>query len=185
MSAMSPTSSTTLGPRPASDLLPTGGGALAGTFEFQPQQATFSTACNCWHDAGIASAGMLFETTDGSLFTGVSNFSDELLSPVTVWADGQNLGEFSAGDELDFLTLLGFGVDSFAITGIDLPLTATGVPFYLLFDQPGAEFTVRAIEPSQQQEPSSAVPEPTSAVVYALVLLVGILLAYRQRAIQA
>ncbi len=77
----------------------------------------------------------------------------------TVSTGNQILGEFSPGQNVDFVSLLGGGVKSFNITGIDSifgPTQETAFPIQLAFNKNTGSFKMRPIS-----QPKS-VPEPHS-----------------------
>jgi hypothetical protein len=108
--------------------------------------------------------------------TGSAKFTDILAFPTGIDADGMfevwvgstDLGAFQVSDSVDFVTLLGHGVSSFRITGID-PAVDGGdpqaFPIQLAFDTATADFTMTPVE----------VPEPATIVwmgVAAVVIFV-------------
>ncbi|MCB9877866.1 MAG: hypothetical protein H6835_09720 [Planctomycetes bacterium] len=99
-----------------------------------------------WVDPPLA-LGYDFEQVGGSLFTQIMSL------PVGIDGDGmfevlvgnQSLGEFAEGASVDFVQLLGTGVSSFRIAGIDPAKDATDVaafPVQLAFDTPIADFSM-------------------------------------------
>lgn len=125
-----------------------------------------------WYDP-IAASGFAYQMEGVSLFTRIIDFADGFDSDFRVWANGQSLGIFSEDDEVDFVELLGEGVEAFAVTGISPLLDGEdpfAFPIQLDFDTENASFSQWAL----------AVPEPSSG----LLLLVGLtpLLARRRHA---
>ena len=96
-----------------------------------------------------------------ALFTKILDFPTGLDGPVTIEAEGVNLGEFGPGDMLDFVAELGHGVKEFKVSGISpIPETSELDPGFSLkldFNTETASFRITTI------------PEPNS-----LLALVGI-----------
>ncbi len=121
----------------------------------------FNNVRSCrWYDPP-ASNGFEFEALDGTLFTEILDFPTGLDHHYTVSVGDQILGEFSPGDSLDFVSLLGAGVPNFKITDIDSLIgntPETAFPIQLAFDDRIGSFKMRPIEPEVPRK----VPEPTS-----------------------
>lgn len=72
-----------------------------------------------WYDP-VPASGFLFEMLEeGLLFNRILDFPGGYDSPFTVSVDGEVLGQFGPGQPVDFVTLLGTGVASFTISGIE------------------------------------------------------------------
>jgi hypothetical protein len=99
--------------------------------------------------------GYVYQMKGGSLFTQIVNFPTGFASKFNVIVNGVDLGAFGPGDEVDFVKLLGKGVSSFEITGIDPgvdPSSSVAFPIQLAYDTPTASFTMTPIpEPSPIQ----------------------------------
>jgi hypothetical protein len=102
-----------------------------------------------WFDPPLA-IGYDFQQTGSSLFT------DILALPVGIDGDGlfevqvgnQSLGQFAQGTGVSFVQLLGNGVPSFRIVGIDPAKDSTDVeafPVKLAFNTPTADFTMTPV----------------------------------------
>jgi hypothetical protein len=126
---------------------------------------SFNSAPNgAWVDPPSAS-GYSFATTDGSLFNYILDFPTGFADRFTVSVGETTVGDFGPGDEVDFLTLLGHGVPSFTISGINPsvdPQDPLAFPVRLGFDRAFAGFTM------------TPVPEPST---FAMTSLAGLLLA--------
>lgn len=100
----------------------------------------------------------LFTMTDGHTFTHILDFPTGFESLFTVTVDGNILGQFGAGQEVDFAAF-GFaeGVTAFTVSGIDPLVDAEdpeGFPIRLRFNAPFASFTMQGLGGN------SAAPEP-------------------------
>jgi len=112
-----------------------------------------------WYDPPAA-FGFEYTMTSDSLFTQILDFpigidTDDLF---TVMVGDTVLGEFGAGQSVDFTALLGGGVSSFRITDID-PLVdgndPTAFPLKLDFNTETASFEMRALTATSTPEPST------------------------------
>ena len=128
---------------------------------------------NAWIDPPTAD-GFLFEMTGNSLFTEILDFptnidADNLFN---VFVGDNLLGQFSPGQNVDFVSLLGTGVSQFKVTGISPfdPQNPLAFPIKLEFNTATADFTMTPLVESQNN--TKSVPEPTSGL--ALLLLGGI-----------
>ncbi len=151
-----------------------GSGAITGTFTFT------DVFRGRWYDPPTA-FGFEYTMTSDSLFTEILDFpigidSDDLF---TVTVGDTVLGEFGAGDRVDFTALLGSGVSSFKITGID-PLVDGGdptvFPIQLDFDTVTASFTMVALTAD-----SVSTPEPSILLGLGTFALVGSTVLKRKR----
>ncbi|PPT07655.1 hypothetical protein CKA32_004779 [Geitlerinema sp. FC II] len=120
---------------------------------------------NRWFDPPTR-FGFEFQSIDNTLFTDILDFPLGLDADdrFTVSVGEMLLGEFSPGDRVNFVELLGEGVSSFKITGIDSLLgsdKATDIPFKLAFNDDYGSFRLRAFDLPETSNPES-VPEPTS-----------------------
>lgn len=97
--------------------------------------------------------------TGNSHFTSILELPGTLTAGVNVYAEGQLVGVFAAGDSVDFVAILGHAVSGFDVTGIT-PLTdpenQTAFPIRLAFDTTTADFTM------------TPVPEPASLALLAV-----------------
>ena len=132
-----------------------------------------------WYDPPAA-FGFEYTMLSDSLFTQILDFpvgidTDDLFT-VTV---GDNvLGEFGPGQSVDFVSLLGGGVSSFTVTGID-PLVdgsdPTAFPIRLDFNTETASFEMRAL--------TASTPEPSVLIgLGTLALTTGALLKRKRQA---
>lgn len=123
-----------------------------------------------WYDP-IAAYGYEFEMLSDSLFTQIDALPSFLVNPVTVVAGDTVLGEFHAGDSVDFSSL--GGVASFRILGIDPTVDGEdplAFPIQLSFSNAIASFSMTPL----------VVPEPSSGALAACGGL-GVLLAASRR----
>ncbi|MDJ1172547.1 hypothetical protein [Roseofilum capinflatum] len=124
----------------------------------------FSNVPGCrWYDPPIEK-GFEFVATDNTLFTEILDFpvgEDDLF---TVMVDDLILGEFSPGDRVDFLSLLGSGVSRFKVTDIDYFIgdtEETYFPIQLAFDKNVGSFKMRPIV-TEEEKKKQKVPESNS-----------------------
>ncbi|OJJ26859.1 hypothetical protein BI308_03980 [Roseofilum reptotaenium AO1-A] len=124
----------------------------------------FSNVPGCrWYDPPIEK-GFEFVATDDTLFTEILDFpvgQDDLF---TVMVDDLILGEFSPGDRVDFLSLLGSGVSRFKVTDIDYFIgntEETYFPIQLAFDKNVGSFKMRPIV-TEEETKKQKVPESNS-----------------------
>jgi hypothetical protein len=105
-----------------------------------------------------------------SLFTEIMDFptgidADNLF---TVSVGDTVIGQFSPGQKVNFVDLLGHGVSEFAITGIDPlvdPLSENPFPLMLDFNTPTADFTMADLEIFQPtEEQLRSIPEPSGGL---------------------
>jgi len=132
-----------------------------------------------WYDPPAA-FGFEYTMLSDSLFTQILDFpvgidTDDLF---TVTVGNTVLGEFGAGQSVDFVSLLGNGVSSFTITGID-PLVdgsdPTAFPIRLDFNTETASFEMRAL--------TASTPEPSVLIgLRTLALTTGALLKRKRQA---
>jgi len=132
-----------------------------------------------WYDPPAA-FGFEYTMLSDSLFTQILDFpsgidTDNLF---TVTVGDTVLGEFGPGQNVDFVSLLGDGVSSFSITGID-PLVdgsdPTVFPIKLDFNTETASFEMRAL--------TAATPEPSILIgLGTLALAAGALLKRKRQA---
>lgn len=124
-----------------------------------------------WFDPPTASGFVYTMSPDSnSLFTEIVDFptgidGDNLF---TVSVGDTILGQFSPGQSVNFVDLLGHGVDEFAITGIDPlidPESPNPFPLMLDFNTETADFTMADLEIFQPtDEQLKSVPEPSGAL---------------------
>lgn len=137
--------------------------------DITPDGFLFHTAISgLWYDP-IAAHGFEFTMLDGSLFTRIEALPAFLINPVTVTAGEVALGQFGAGESVDF-TSLG-GVSSFKVTGINPTVDGEdplAFPIQLSFDSAIAGFAMKPL----------TVPEPSMAV---LVVVGCAAFRYRRR----
>ena len=145
----------------------------AGVFRF------FDVERGVWVDPPLA-FGFEYTMTSGSLFTEILDFpigidADDLF---TVTVGDTVLGEFGTGDSVDFTALLGGGVSSFKVTGID-PLVdgsdPTAFPLRLDFNTPTASFEMVALT-----APVASTPEPSVLIGLGVLVLGGRILLQRR-----
>lgn len=113
---------------------------------------------DAWFDPPSVDS-FLFTMTDGHTFTHILDFPIGFESLFTVMVNGNILGQFGAGQEVDFAAF-GFadGVNAFTISGIDPLVDAEdpeGFPIRLRFNAPFASFTMQGFGGN-----AAAAPEP-------------------------
>jgi hypothetical protein len=100
----------------------------------------------------------------GSLFTAILDFPTGFADVFAVTAEGLPLGTFGPGDAINFVSLLGHGVDRFTVSNIT-PLVdaddATAFPLKLEFSTPVASFRMLTV------------PEPASVAFAAVSFAVA------------
>ncbi len=110
-----------------------------------------------WFDPP-STTGFNFEMTGDSLFTEILNLPGGFGNPFTVSIGDIVVGEFTGGDSIDFVSLLGTGVKQFSVSGINVdPTDPTVFPIKLDFDTELASFNMQAIGYTPESE---KVPEP-------------------------
>ena len=112
-----------------------------------------------WYDPPTTH-GFEFQSLEDTLFTEILDFPAGDDQEFTVSVGDSILGNFSPGDKLDFVSLLGYPVDNFRITGIDSlfgPTAETAFPIQLAFQEREGSFKMRQISKPIDAE---AVPEP-------------------------
>ncbi len=142
-------------------LLPTS--SLPGQFEFE------NITSSRWVAAPLAST-LEFQANGDTTFSRIEEFPTGFSEPFAVLVGGSPLGTFNPGDSLDFLSLLGSGVTSFTISGIDYlnsPQPPSTLPLKLAFASSSGSFTV------------ASVPEP--AAIISLFMATALCLGYRRR----
>lgn len=117
-----------------------------------------------WYDPDSA-YGFLYQIEGDGLFTEIIDFADGFNNPFEVWVEGESLGLFDSDEGVDFATLFGSGVDSFAVTGLD-PLVdgenPLAFPIQLGFDSNSVSFSQLALV--------ATVPEPG----YLVIIVAGV-----------
>ena len=123
-----------------------------------------------WYDPPTT-YGFEFQSLEDTLFTEILDFPAGDDQEFTVAVGDSILGNFSPGDKLDFVSLLGYPVDNFRITGIDSllgPTAETAFPIQLAFKEREGSFKMRQIPGPTDAE---AVPEPGSILATKGMLL--------------
>ena len=125
----------------ASAVLPNAYSPANNTFSF------FNAISGVWFDPPLASE-IVYEMTDGSLFTKILAFPDgiDANGMFSVNADGVDLGQFAVGDMVDF----GAGVTKFTVSGIDPAVDAedpNAFPIKLEFNTTTANFDMTLLIP--------------------------------------
>ena len=105
--------------------------------------------------------GYEFQMLGDAFFTSILGLPTGFADPFTVWVNGVAIGQYSAGQVVDFN--FGAGVSAFSITGIN-PLVdssdPTAFPIKLGYSTPTPSFTMTSI-PAQ----SAPVPEPSTMLL--------------------
>ncbi|MBD6615050.1 hypothetical protein FNW02_04080 [Komarekiella sp. 'clone 1'] len=133
-----------------------------------------------WYDPHTP-YGFEFQALDNTLFTEILDFPVGSDNRFTVSVGDRILGEFGAGDSVDFTSLFGSGISNFKITGIDSLFGSTeetAFPIQLAFNDRTGSFKMRPF--SQEISPQS-VPESTSALGVLTLLSWGIIKAMKIR----
>lgn len=99
-----------------------------------------------------AASGFNYQLADGARFTRAFDFPTGFNGPFTVLVDGQVVGQYAAGDTVDFSSFPGGGVTSFTVKGINPTVDSSdplAFPLGLDFDRATAIVTMVAVpEPS-------------------------------------
>jgi hypothetical protein len=123
----------------------------------------FSDVPGCrWYDPHTT-YGFEFQALEDTLFTEILDFPVGDDNRFTVSVGDRILGEFGAGDSVDFTSLFGSGISNFKITGIDSLFGSTeetAFPIQLAFNDRIGSFKMRPISAPEPQP----VPESTSAL---------------------
>jgi hypothetical protein len=131
---------------------------------------TFNNVPGCrWYDPPIAKT-FEFVATDNTLFTEILDFPTGEDNLFTVVVEDMILGEYSPGDRVDFVSLLGKGISNFKITDIDYLVGSTEetyFPIQLAFDKNVGSFKMRMVE--EEEPPKKKVPESNS--IWGLIAL--------------
>jgi hypothetical protein len=126
-----------------------GGGGPGMTYKPGSTETFSSVPKGRWYDPSI-SYGFVYEALGETLFTEIINLPVGFSGTFTIWAEGQLLGHYRAGDFLSFEDILGHGVSSFAVLGITPENDQDGVdvfPIQLGFNTETASFRQHALEP--------------------------------------
>ncbi|WP_017651336.1 hypothetical protein [Fortiea contorta] len=133
-----------------------------------------------WYDPHTT-YGFEFQALDDTLFTEILDFPIGDDDRFTVSVGDRILGEFGAGDSVDFVSLFGSGISNFKITDIDSLLGSTAetaFPIQLAFNDRRGSFKMRPI--SQETSPQST-PESTSVLGLLALTAWGIIKAMKIR----
>ena len=135
-----------------------GSGGPPVTYRTGSTETFTNVSAGRWYDPAL-SCGFVYEAMDGTLFIEVINLPTGFVGSFSIWAEGEFLGHYSAGDFFAFEDLLGHAVTSFAVLGI-VPETETGVvedfPIQLGFNAEMGSFRQHALEASPVPEPAVA-----------------------------
>ncbi len=115
-----------------------------------------------WYDPHTT-YGFEFQALEDTLFTEILDFPVGDDNRFTVSVGDRILGEFGAGDSVDFTSLFGSGISNFKITGIDSLFGSTeetAFPIQLAFNDRIGSFKMRPISAPEPQ----SVPESTSVL---------------------
>ncbi|MCC5639901.1 hypothetical protein LC593_29565 [Nostoc sp. CHAB 5844] len=141
----------------------------------------FRNVAGCrWYDPPTT-YGFEFQALDDTLFTEILDFPFDDDNRFTVSVGDSILGEFSPGQNVDFVSLLGFGVPNFKITGIDSLFGSTeetAFPIQLAFNDRRGSFKMRPISPGTSPQ---STPESTSALGLFVLGAWGIIKAMKIR----
>ncbi|HAZ48143.1 MAG TPA: hypothetical protein DDW76_17695 [Cyanobacteria bacterium UBA11369] len=124
-----------------------------------------------WFDA--AADGYEFEASGDSLFTEILSLPGgvDANNLLTVTVGDRTLGQFRAGDKIDFVSLVGSGVSKFKVSGISAQ-NGKAAPMKLGFNQETASFKMTSLSGVGTNPPNNnpkSVPEPTSVIAFLLV----------------
>jgi len=139
-----------------------------------------NVASGLWVDPPVA-FGFEYEMLGDSLFTDILDFPVGFLDDFEVVVDGLSLGFFGPGEGVDFVSLLGDGVESFIVQNINPtvdPNDALAFPIQLAFDTQTADFTMTPL--TRDDDGSNVIPSPTAAAL-GLGMLLGLGLTRRRR----
>ncbi len=117
-----------------------------------------------WYDPHTP-YGFEFQALDDTLFSEILDFPIGPDNRFTVSVGDNILGEFGPGQNVDFVSLFGSGVDNFKITGIDSLFGSTeetAFPIQLAFNDRVGSFKMRPF--SKESSPAQSVPESTSTL---------------------
>lgn len=117
-----------------------------------------------WYDPHTP-YGFEFQALDNTLFSEILDFPIGPDNRFTVSVGDNILGEFSPGQNVDFVSLFGSGVSNFKITGIDSSFGSTeetAFPIQLAFNDRVGSFKMRPF--SKESSPAQSVPESTSGL---------------------
>ncbi|MEX2168644.1 MAG: hypothetical protein WD851_05010 [Pirellulales bacterium] len=120
-----------------------------------------------WFDPPLV-PGFEYIMDSDSLFTSIMEFPPGFDEPFHVSAEGLELGTFTADQSVDFVALLGHGVERFTVSGIAPAVDAedpTAFPLRIAFSTPTASFRMVAI------------PEPSSMVLGAIALVLTVIVS--------
>jgi|GEM_PF-2544128 len=157
-----------------------GGFIEEGTFQEEPilpnsqESGQFifrNTVTGRWLDPPTA-YGFEYAMLSDSLFTQILGFPTGFSNPFTITVGNRVLGQFQPGDTVDFVALLGQGVSSFSLTGINPlvdPDNPTAFPLQLAFNTNTADLTMTALSANQPE----SVPEPSTVLGSLLFLGLG------------
>ncbi|MDB9315098.1 PEP-CTERM sorting domain-containing protein [Spirulina sp. CS-785/01] len=125
-----------------------------------------------WYDPPTA-YGFRYTMEENSLFTEIMDFPTNLDEDnlFTVSVGDTILGEFSPGESVNFVNLLGQGVSEFTVTDIDAPIDPNNpkaFPLAMDFNTEAASFRMKALS-----EPTS-VPEPATTLSLLAMGILGI-----------
>jgi len=121
-----------------------------------------------WIDPPLAE-GFIYTISGGSLFTGVRDFPTGFNSQFEILVDGESLGLFSPGEEIDF----GDGVSTFTLLGIDAPVDASDPTAFPLKVDFNTEFATISMSP---------VLIPVPAAIWLFASAIGLLGWLKRRA---
>ena len=147
----------------------------ATTYYFDEADSRF------WYETPFSEAAA-FVVDDGALFTNIDNFlgvegyldGTESTLGYEVWSADGYVSTLHAGDSVDFVDLLGHGVDIFLLA-IEDPALVGNEPLHdirmrLTFDRSLADFSVTGLDLSWEQS-TSTVPIPAAGWLFGSVLL--------------
>jgi hypothetical protein len=112
-----------------------------------------------------------YDMLGSSLFNRIDDLPVGFNSPFTVKVGNTTIGNFLPGQSVDFVALLGGGVTSFSVSGINPgsdPTSITAFPIKLSFNTPTADFKMTGIPASV------AAPEPGTLALIGLGLTMGV-----------
>ena len=147
-----------LGGNASSPQLPTISASAPGAFVFKDAKN------NAWFDPPWTSE-FTYSIEPGRLFTAIQQFPSGFGENMQVWIDGAPLADsLGTGDSVNFVTLLGHGVSSFVVKGIDPDGAATTVDAAL-----GTAFPLKlALNVDYADVTMTATPEPATLSLLAL-----------------
>jgi hypothetical protein len=159
-------------------LLIANGPVVPGCVPVGPEWVFGEGPSGAWFDP-TGAGGYIYSMSGDSLFTDILSLPTGFANPFTISSPGCTIpGTYTGGDSVDFVSLCGQGVSSFAISDISPavdPDTPNAFPIELAFNTPTADFNVQGFDLG------NSVPEPPSETVLGFTLVAVYAAASRKR----